>query len=159
MTSRMLAWGIVLLACPMSLLPASAAERIYCAASDDHIDLSLELGFDKRDPERLHHFRGIAALKGSAPQAGTQRFRLESEMIRQYWIDDKDLRLSLRNALPSRRPALGLSIVLQTERKSMGTLRFEGVYEAKLVRHTQSGTAAGETMMDETAPIFCAIKR
>lgn len=143
------------------LLPHAAvgAERMYCAASDAAVDLSLEIGFDKRDLERLNHFRGIAALKGQEPQSGTQRFELGSDMIRQYWIDNTQLRFSLRNTVPNRRPAVGLSIVVRTERKSLASLRFDGVYEAKLVRYTQAGTAAGETVLEQEAPIFCSIKR
>lgn len=159
MAIRPLALGVMLCAYALSPQAMFAAERIYCAASDAVIDLSLEIGFDKRDPERLYHLRGLAGLKGEEGKSAAQRFQLNSDMVRQYWIDDKDLRFSLRDPQPTRRPALGFSLVIRTERKSPATLRFEGSYRVDVVRYEATGPEAGETMVAHEAPLFCSIKR
>ncbi len=159
MAKRPLTLALMLVSATVFAQAATAAERIYCAASDDIADMSIEIGFSKKDPERLQHFRGVAGLKGKSVDPGLARFEVSSDMIRQYWIDDTDLRFSLRNTLPNRRPAIGLSLIVLTERKSLASLRFEGTYTMKLVRYTEAGMANGETIVENTAPIFCSIKR
>lgn len=152
--------GALLVLCnPFSMQAATAAERIYCASSDAVVDMSLESGFSKKDDQKLIHFRGVAGIKGKMAPAELRRFQMNSEMIRQYWVDQTDLRFSLQADFPNRQPQYRLSISLLTARKSSGDLRFNGKYTMSLMRLQDQGATEGEAILDHSAPIFCAIKR
>ncbi len=93
----------ILFLCPFAA-PAGAIERIYCASSDPVLDMSLESGFSSKDQEKLVHFRGMAGLKDKAAPPGFRRFQIKSDMLRQYWIDDRDLRFSIHAFAPEDEP-------------------------------------------------------
>lgn len=144
---------------PFAIETATAAERIYCASSDAVLDMSLESGFSKNDDQKLIHFRGVAGIKGKAAPAELRRFQMNSEMIRQYWVDQTDLRFSLQADFPNRQPQYRFSLSLLTTRKSSADPRFDGKYTMSLLRLQDQGATEGEAILDHSAPIFCAIKR
>jgi hypothetical protein len=144
--------------CPWAM-PAAAAERIYCAASDAVANISLESGFSRNDEERLNHFRGIAGVKGDAVPAEFRRFEINSDMLRQYWTDDRDLRFSLQLFSSPRTPAYRITLSILTSRKSNSAPRFEGSYRLAVQKLNPGSRIKGEILLDQEAPIFCAIKR
>ncbi|MGL3606012.1 hypothetical protein ACSV9I_05830 [Rhizobium sp. G187] len=156
MTGKLVLVALLSVSSPVAV---SAAERIYCAASDSMLDMSLESGFSKKDEQKLIHFRGVAGLKDKRAPAELRRFQMDSEMIRQYWTDDRDLRFSLQAVFPKREPVYRLTLSLLTTRKSADTLRFEGEYVMALTRLGATASAGAQAVLEYRAPIFCSIKR
>ncbi|MDH4439269.1 MAG: hypothetical protein QE284_02690 [Rhizobium sp.] len=144
--------------CPWAM-PANAAERIYCAASDAVVNISLESGFSKKDEEQLIHFRGIAGVKGDAVPPEFRRFEINSDMLRQYWTDDRDLRFSLQAFSPPKAPVYRVTLSILTSRKANSEPRFEGSYRLAVQKLKSGSRVDGEILLDHDAPIFCAIKR
>jgi hypothetical protein len=150
---------IAVLALCLWVMPAMAAERIYCAASDAVANISLESGFSRNDEQRLNHFRGIAGVKADAIPPEFRRFEINSEMLRQYWTDDRDLRFSLQSFSPPRAPAYRITLSILTSRKSNSAPRFEGSYRLAVQKLNPGSRVEGEILLDQEASIFCAIKR
>ncbi|PLK71924.1 hypothetical protein C0V73_07445 [Rhizobium sp. TH135] len=144
--------------CPF-VTPAEAIERIYCAASDTVIDMSLESGFSNKDQEKLVHFRGMAGVKDKAAPSGFRRFQITSEMLRQYWIDDRDLRFSIHAFAPQREPLYRVTMSMITDRSSDTEMRFKGRYAMKVEKLKMGGTAGAETIITHEGSIFCDVKR
>ena len=146
----------LLLLCPMAL-SAEAAERIYCVASDPVVDLSLESGFSSKDQEKLVHFRGMAGVKDKSAPTGLRRFQISSDMLRQYWIDDRDLRFSIHAFAPEREPLYRVTMSMITDRSS--ATRFKGQYDLKVEKLKMGSTVGAETIIAHEGAIFCDIKR
>lgn len=144
--------------CPW-VTPAMAIERIYCATSDSIIDMSLESGFSNKDQERIVHFRGMAGVKDKAAPAGFQRFQITSKMLKQYWIDERDLRFSIHAFAPEREPLYRVSMAMITDRSSSTAKRFTGRYDLKVVKLKMGSAVGGEQILTHEGDIFCDIKR
>ena len=140
-------------------MPALAAERIYCAASDAVVNISLESGFSKKDEQQLIHFRGIAGVKGEVVPPDFRRFEINSEMLRQYWTDDHDLRFSLQAYSPPKSAIYRVTLSILTSRKSISDPRYEGSFRLAVQKLTPGSRVDGDLLLDHEAPIFCAIKR
>jgi hypothetical protein len=147
----------ILALCPWAM-PANAAERIYCAASDAVVNVSLESGFSKKDEQQLIHFRGIAGVKGEAVPPDFRRFEINSDMLRQYWTDDHDLRFSLQAFSPPKSPVYRVTMSIVTSRKANSDPRFEGSYRLAVQKLMPGSRVDGETLLDHEAPLFCAVK-
>lgn len=150
---------VVMLTLCLWAMPASAAERIYCAASDTVANISLESGFSRNDEQRLNHFRGIAGVKGDAIPADFRRFEINSDMLRQYWTDDRDLRFSLQAYSPPKSPVYRVTLSILTSREDNSATRFEGSYRLAFQKLKPGSRVKGDILLDQEAPIFCAIKR
>ena len=148
----------LLLLCP-TVTPAAAIERIYCATSDSVIDMSLESGFSSKDQEKLVHFRGMAGVKDKATPSGFRRFQIRSDMLRQYWIDERDLRFSIHAFAPEREPLYRVSVAMITDRGSTTAKRFTGRYDLKVVKLKMGSAVGGEQILSHEGDIFCDIKR
>ncbi|ODS58936.1 MAG: hypothetical protein ABS40_01020 [Agrobacterium sp. SCN 61-19] len=148
----------LLLLCP-TVTPAAAIERIYCATSDSVIDMSLESGFSSKDQEKLVHFRGVAGVKDKAAPSGFRRFQIRSDMLRQYWIDDRDLRFSIHAFAPEGKPLYRVTISMLTDRNSDTAMRFKGRYDLKVEKLAAGGSASAETVIAHKGDIFCDVKR
>lgn len=155
MASKSLVVAVVFL-CPF-VTPAEAIERIYCAASDTVIDMSLESGFSSKDQEKLLHFRGMAGVKDKAAPSGFRRFQIRSDMLRQYWIDDRDLRFSIHAFAPEGKPLYRITMSMLTDRNSDTAMRFKGRYDLKVETLALGG--GGETVIAHEGDIFCDVKR
>ncbi len=149
---------VFLFLCPMAV-PAAAIERIYCASSDPILDMSLESGFSNKDQERIVHFRGMAGVKDKAAPAGFQRFQITSKMLKQYWIDERDLRFSIHAFAPEREPLYRVSVAMITDRGSSTAKRFTGRYDLKVVKLKMGSAVGGEQILSHQGDIFCDIKR
>lgn len=149
-------FAALLFFCPFAL-PVVAAERIYCASSDPVVDLSLESGFSSKDQEKLVHFRGMAGVKDKAVPTGFRRFQINSGMLRQYWIDDRDLRFSIQAFAPEREPLYRVTMSMITDRGS--ATRFKGRYDLKVEKLKMGSAVGAETLVAHTGDIFCDIKR
>jgi hypothetical protein len=154
--SKKTLFAVMLLFCPFAG-PADAAERIYCASSDPVVDLSLESGFSSKDQEKLVHFRGMAGVKDKSAPSGFRRFQINSEMLRQYWIDDRDLRFSIHAFAPEREPLYRVTMSMITDRGS--ATRFKGRYDLKVEKLKMGSTVGAETIIAHEGAIFCDIKR
>lgn len=150
---------VVLLAfCPWPM-SAIAAERIYCAASDPVANISLESGFSRNNEQRLSHFRGIASLKGDTIPAEFRYLAINSDMLLQYWSDDRDLRFSFQSFSSPRPPTYSITLSILTSRRSSNAPSFEGSYRLAVHKLKPGSRAKGEVLLDQKAPIVCAIKR
>lgn len=148
----------LLFLCPLA--PAAhALERIYCASSDKSIDMSLESGFSSKDQEKLVHFRGMAGVKDATAPREFRRFQINSAMLRQYWIDDRDLRFSIQAVTPPDQPIYRVTMYLRTDRSSNTATRFKGRYDLKVEKLKSGGSAGSETMITHDGTIFCDVKR
>lgn len=148
----------VLFLCPF-VTSAEAIERIYCASSDPVVDLSLESGFSNKDQEKLVHFRGMAGVKDKAVPAGFKRFQINSDMLRQYWIDDRDLRFSIQAFAPSDTPLYRVTMSMITDRSSDTARQFKGRYDLRVEKLKMGAPVGAETIIDHEGSIFCDIKR
>lgn len=144
--------------CPC-VAPAEAIERIYCATSDAVIDMSLESGFSSKDQEKLVHFRGMAGVKDKAAPAGFKRFQINSEMLRQYWIDDRDLRFSIHAFQPPDQPVYRVTMAMRTDRSSDTAMQFKGRYDLRVEKLRTGSTVGSETVIEHEGQIFCDVKR
>ncbi len=148
----------LLFLCPLAS-QAQAAERIYCASSDKAVDMSLESGFSSRDQEKLVHFRGMAGVKDPAAPREFRRFQINSEMLRQYWIDGRDLRFSIQTFTPPSQPVYRVTMSMRTERSDATATRFNGDYELKVEKLKGGSTVGADVLVSHSAAIFCDIKR
>lgn len=148
----------ILFLCPFAA-PAGAIERIYCASSDPVLDMSLESGFSSKDQEKLVHFRGMAGLKDKAAPPGFRRFQIKSDMLRQYWIDDRDLRFSIHAFAPEDQPLYRVTMSMITDRTSDKATRFKGRYDLKVEKLKLGSTVGAELVITHEGPIFCDVKR
>jgi hypothetical protein len=139
--------------------PAEAIERIYCASSDPVVDMSLESGFSSKDQEKLVHFRGMAGVKDKAAPTGFRRFLITSDMLRQYWIDDRDLRFSIHAFAPEKQPLYRVTMSMITDRTSDTATRFKGRYDLKVEKLKLGSTVGAEAIISHEGVIFCDIKR
>ncbi len=144
--------------CPF-VTPAEAIERIYCASSDPVVDMSLESGFSSKDQEKLVHFRGMAGVKDKAAPDSFRRFQIRSEMLRQYWIDDRDLRFSVHAFAPERDPLYRVTMSMITDRSSDTATRFKGRYALKVEKLKMGSIVGAETIIAHEGTIFCDVKR
>lgn len=148
----------LLFLCPVA--PAvQAAERIYCASSDKAVDMSLESGFSSKDQEKLVHFRGIAGVKEATTPPEFRRFQINSDMLRQYWIDDRNLRFSIQAFAPPGQPAYRVTMSMLTDRTSNTAMRFNGRYDLKIEKLNLGSTAGAKTVLTHQGVIFCDVKR
>ncbi|UJW76192.1 hypothetical protein [Rhizobium sp. SL42] len=138
--------------------PAYAAGRIYCATSDAVLNMSLESGFSKKDPKKLVHFRGVAAVKGSGAPPDLGRFEINSDMLQQYWMDGREMRFQIRAFLPAKKPTAQIELSVLTQRRSDQEPSFKGSYALNVARLTGDTKAPRETIVSHEAPIFCTIK-
>lgn len=139
-------------------VPVLAAERIYCATSDAVLNMSLESGFSRKDPRKLVHFRGVAAVKGNDAPAELRRFQINSDVLQQYWMDGKELRFQIRAFLPAEKPTTEVELSILTQRGSDQDQRFKGSYALKAARLDTATRTPLDTIVAHEAPIFCAIK-
>ncbi len=139
--------------------PAEAIERIYCASSDPVVDMSLESGFSSKDQEKLVHFRGMAGVKDKATPAGFKRFQINSEMLRQYWIDERDLRFSIQAFAPSDAPLYRVTMSMRTDRSSDTAMQFKGRYDLKVEKLKMGSIVGADIILDHEGAIFCDVKR
>lgn len=144
--------------CPF-VTSAEAIERIYCASSDPVVDMSLESGFSAKDQEKLVHFRGMAGVKDKSAPPGFRRFQIRSEMLRQYWIDDRDLRFSIHAFAPEREPLYRVTMSMITDRSSDTAMRFKGRYDLKVEKLKMGSIVGAETIITHEGSIFCDVKR
>lgn len=149
---------LFLFLCPMAL-PAAAIERIYCASSDPVLDMSLESGFSSKDQEKLVHFRGMAGVKDKVAPSGFRRFQIRSEMLRQYWIDDRDLRFSIHAFAPEDKPLYRVTVSMLTGRNSDTAMRFKGHYDLKVEKLASGSGTRADTVIAHKGDIFCDVKR
>jgi hypothetical protein len=156
MASKILFVALLFL-CPLTSA-AQAAERIYCASSDKTVDMSLESGFSSKDQEKLVHFRGMAGVKDAAAPREFRRFQINSEMLRQYWIDDSDLRFSIQTFTPPSQPVYRVTMSMRTARSSQTATRFDGRYELKVEKLKMGSTVGADILVSHTSAIFCDIK-
>lgn len=148
----------LLFLCPLAS-GVQATERIYCASSDKIVDMSLESGFSSKDQEKLVHFRGMAGVKDAAAPREFRRFQINSDMLRQYWVDERDLRFSIQAFTPPSQPVYRVTMSMRTDRSSGTATRFNGRYELKVEKLKMGSTVGAEILISHTAAIFCDIKQ
>lgn len=148
----------LLFLCPLASA-AQAAERIYCASSDKTVDMSLESGFSSKDQEKLVHFRGMAGVKDAAAPREFRRFQINSDMLRQYWIDGRDLRFSIQTFTPASQPVYRVTMSMLTARNSDAATRFDGRYELKVEKLNMGSTVGADILVSHKAAIYCDIKQ
>jgi len=75
--------------------PMQAANRFYCAASDDNIKLTIDTGFADAPGHRLNHFRGAMVTKAADVPVDFKTLMLDSSQLAQNWSYEGDLRLDI----------------------------------------------------------------
>ncbi|TPP10035.1 hypothetical protein [Rhizobium glycinendophyticum] len=145
--------------CSWTMPAFAAADRIYCAASDAAVNVTLETGFSNKDEQRLIHFRGMVAVMEKAVPPEFRRIELDSDMLRQYWTDGRDLRFSLHAFSPTKSPVYRVTISLVTNRKTDSDPRYDGNFRLAVQKLTSGSRVDGDSLFEHDVPIFCAIKR
>lgn len=139
-------------------MPTIAAERVYCAASDAAVSVSLETGFSKKDEQQLIHFRGIAGVRDAAVPTEFRRLDLNSDMLRQYWTDKHDLRFSMQAFSPPKSPVYRITMSILTSRQTDSASSYKGRYRLAVQQLAPGSRVEGDILYDHETPIFCAIK-
>ena len=111
-----------------SALPAVGATRIYCAAADDVVKMSIESAFAARDGKRLVHFRGITDIKSPEAPAAFRNLKLNSAMLKQAWMDGNDLRLQIYTDTRDADPFETFELSVVTKSTVKDPDRFSGRY-------------------------------
>ncbi|MFN7012394.1 hypothetical protein [Rhizobium arsenicireducens] len=141
-----------------STVPADAAARIYCAASDQAVKMSIESGFAARDGKRLVHFRGMADIVGDEVPAVFDNLKLTAAMLKQAWMDGDELRLQVYTDTRDARPFQTFELSITTKSVAKDRDRFDGRYVLTISNADKRKKAPHEVILSHEAPIFCEIK-
>ncbi len=141
-----------------STLPAAGATRIYCAAADDVVKMSIESAFAARDGKRLVHFRGIAEIKSPETPAAFRNLKLNSAMLKQAWMDGNDLRLQIYTDTRDANPFETFELSVVTKSTAKDPDRFSGRYTLTVSSADKKKAAPRTVPVSHEAAIFCEIK-
>ena len=142
----------------VSAAPAVGATRIYCAAADDEVKMSIESAFAARDGKRLVHFRGITDIKSPEAPAAFRNLKLNSAMLKQAWMDGNDLRLQIYTDTRDAKPFKIFELSVVTKSTSRDPDRFNGRYRLTVSRVDKKKAAPRTVPVSHEAAIFCEIK-
>jgi len=135
-----------------------AAGRIYCAVDDAYIKMSLESGFDAAGGNKLIHFRGALTLKDSKVPGLIETMLLNSGMLRQRWMDGKDLRLLVYSETSGAGPFAALELTIETSATASDPNRFEGRYAVVIETAEKKTSTPRSTAMSREGNLVCEIK-
>ena len=140
-------------------MPAAAGgDRIYCAASDPMVKMSIESGFAARDGKRLVHFRGVTDIKNDkAPQAFAS-LKLNSAMLKQAWMDGDELRMQIYTDNRDARPFQTFEMSIVTHSTAKDPDRFAGHYVLTVESAHGTTKAPRDMVLSHEAAISCEIK-
>lgn len=155
MSMKAIIGGMLLLA---SALPAVGATRIYCAAADDVVKMSIESAFAARDGKRLVHFRGITDIKSPEAPAAFRNLKLNSAMLKQAWMDGNDLRLQIYTDTRDANPFETFELSVVTKSTAKDPDRFNGRYMLTVSSADKKKAAPRTVPVSHEAAIFCEIK-
>lgn len=137
---------------------AQASGRIYCAVDDAYIKMSLESGFDAAGGNKLIHFRGVLTLKDSKVPGLVETMLLNSGMLRQRWMDGKDLRLLVYSETSGDGPFAALELTIETSATASDPDRFEGRYAVMIETAEKKSSTPRETAMSREGNLLCELK-
>lgn len=155
MALKVITAGVVILA---SALPAAGAARIYCAASDPVVKISIESGFAARDGKRLIHFRGIADVLDDKSPAVFQNLKLNSTMLKQVWMDGKELRFQIYTDTREANLLETFELSVVTKASAGEPDHFTGRYQLTVGRAADNKNAPRDVLVSHEAAIFCDVK-
>lgn len=141
-----------------SAMPAAAAERIYCAASDPMVKMSIESAFAARDGKRLVHFRGITDIKDDKTPQAFANLKLNSAMLKQAWMDGDELRLQIYTDNRDARPFQTFEMSIVTRSTANNPDRFAGRYVLTVESAHGKTKAPRDMVLSHEAAISCEIK-
>ncbi|MFN7009356.1 MAG: hypothetical protein ACK4PN_04940 [Allorhizobium sp.] len=155
MSLKMMTAGIALL---LSALPAAGATRIYCAAADAVVKMSIESAFAARDGKRLVHFRGIADIMDDKSPAAFRNLKFNSSMLKQVWMDGNELRLQIYTDTRDARPFETFELSVVTKSSAGEPDHFTGRYQLTVSRAATKQKAPRDIPVSHEAAIFCDVK-
>ncbi|MBW8282829.1 MAG: hypothetical protein K0M55_04445 [Rhizobium sp.] len=141
-----------------SAMPATAAARIYCAASDPMVKMSIESAFAARDGKRLVHFRGITDIKDDKAPEAFANLKLNSAMLKQAWMDGDELRLQIYTDTRDVRPFQTFEMSIVTRSSAKDPDRFAGRYVLTVESGQGKRKAPRDMVLSHEAAISCEIK-
>ena len=141
-----------------SAMPATAAARIYCAASDPMVKMSIESAFAARDGKRLVHFRGITNIKDDKAPEAFANLKLNSAMLKQAWMDGEELRLQIYTDNRDARPFQTFEMSIVTHSSAKDPDRFTGRYVLTVESAQGKRKAPRDMFLSHEAAISCEIK-
>lgn len=136
---------------------AVAAQRIYCAADDANVRMSLESGFSSGAETDLTHFRGALTLKNANVPGLVQAIRLESSMLRKHHLDDRQLRLQVY-AEAAGDPFATLELTVDTAATAQDPSHFEGGYVVKVRTGPKRTGGKLKTAFAREGRLLCELK-
>ncbi|MGR6466663.1 hypothetical protein [Rhizobium sp. PAMB 3182] len=147
-------WITFLLACVvLARVPAFADDRFNCANDDKDLRLSLDVGFSEEPGQGLIHLRGAATFTVNAPDE-IRTIRLESNLLKQYWFDGKDLRLRFVQESYSDSPFYIVDFTVAVS-KTLGQ-RMAGSYDVIIRKTTEKRMKRYSTIFERSDKLLCS---
>ncbi|NGO63716.1 hypothetical protein G6N76_08505 [Rhizobium daejeonense] len=133
--------------------PVHAAERLYCAAADEVLRLSIESDISASDKGKLVNFRGVVGIKDEKVPPAFRHLRFDTPVLAQQSMNDQELRLQLSSDLQDKQlvGSFELTIFVTSTRKNE---RFQGDYDIRISTSTDNKTPR-DIVLSHGASVVC----
>ncbi|MCJ7996987.1 hypothetical protein J5N58_21200 [Rhizobium cremeum] len=133
--------------------PVHAAGRLYCAADDKVVKLSIESDVSTADDRKLLNFRGVAGIRDEKVPAAFRHLRFDASMLSQQWTNNRELRLKILSGIQDRKLVGDVELTILTT-SSAEPGRFQGNYDLR-IETARNKKAPRETVLSHGASIVC----
>ncbi|PZU88584.1 MAG: hypothetical protein DI528_04875 [Shinella sp.] len=133
--------------------PVHAAERLYCAAADEVVKLSIESDISARDKDKLVNFRGVVGIRDEKVPPAFRHLRFDTPVLAEQSLNNQQLRLQVSSGLQDKK-LLGrfeLTIVTTATHKAE---RFKGSYDIRILTSPDNKTPH-DIVLSHGASVVC----
>lgn len=133
--------------------PLHAAERLYCAAADEVLKLSIESDISAGDKGKLVNFRGVVGIKDEKVPPAFRHLRFDTPVLVRQSMNNRELRLQLSSGLQDRKlfGSFELTILAKPTAKAE---RFEGSYDIRILTSPDKKTPH-DIVLSHGASVVC----
>lgn len=133
--------------------PVHAAERLYCAAADEVLRLSIESDISASDKGKLVNFRGVIGIKDEKVPPAFRHLRFDTPLLAQQSMNNQELRLQVSSGLQDKKllGSFELTILATPTRKDE---RFEGSYDIRILTSPDKKTPH-DMVLSHGASVVC----
>lgn len=137
--------------------PLHAAERLYCAAADEVLKLSIESDISPGDKSKLVNFRGVVGIKDEKVPPAFRHLRFDTPVLVRQSMNNRELRLQLSSGLQDRKlfGSFELTILAKpTTKADTKAERFEGSYDIRILTSPDKKTPR-DIVLSHGASVVC----
>ncbi|ATN33211.1 hypothetical protein ACO34A_05270 [Rhizobium sp. ACO-34A] len=136
--------------------PAYAAERLYCAAADEVLKLSIESDISKRDKGKLVNFRGVVGIRDEKVPPAFRHLRFDTPVLAEQSLNNRQLRLQVSSGLQDKKLLGSFELTILTT-PTQKAERFQGNYAIRISISPDNKTPR-DVVLSHGASVVCYLR-